>query len=205
MTPPPPFSWIQKLDGLIAYIEGVVLVALLGSLGLLSLTDVVLGFFDGGLSWINRFFAFSMLWLGLLGASLATRQGRHINIDLFSRFIPIEKARWGLEIITSLAAAVVCAVFAKQGWTYIFEIEAEGADILFTIAGVGIEHYWQYIVIPAAFAMMGARFLLRSVIGALAIMGLSDPPDDGREVPDQAVDEAVDEAAATGAQGGSAT
>lgn len=46
-------------------------------------------------------------WLAMLGASLATSSGKHINIDVIMRFIPV-KARVPAAIAASLAAAIVC-------------------------------------------------------------------------------------------------
>ncbi len=47
------------------------------------------------------------LWLALLGASLATAQGKHINIDVVMRFLT-PKMRLPVALIGWLAAAVVC-------------------------------------------------------------------------------------------------
>jgi len=47
------------------------------------------------------------LWLALLGASLATAQGKHINIDVVMRFLT-PKMRLPVALIGWLAAAAVC-------------------------------------------------------------------------------------------------
>jgi hypothetical protein len=47
------------------------------------------------------------LWLALLGASLATAKGKHINIDVLVRFLPA-KARVPAAIASWLAAGAVC-------------------------------------------------------------------------------------------------
>jgi hypothetical protein len=48
------------------------------------------------------------LWLALLGASLATAQGKHINVDVVMRFLT-PKMRLPVALIGWLAAALVCA------------------------------------------------------------------------------------------------
>ena len=51
------------------------------------------------------------LWVALLGASLATAQGKHINVDVVMRFLPI-KMRVPVAILGWMAACVVCATGA---------------------------------------------------------------------------------------------
>jgi len=48
------------------------------------------------------------LWLALLGASLATGQGKHINVDVVMRFLT-PKLRVPVAVVGWLTAAVVCA------------------------------------------------------------------------------------------------
>ena len=50
-------------------------------------------------------------WLAMLGASLATGGGKHINIDAFLRFVP-KKLKMPSFISASLATVVVCFIAA---------------------------------------------------------------------------------------------
>lgn len=59
--------------------------------------------FFGGVSELARRFT---LWLALLGASLATAQGKHINVDVVMRFLS-PRARVPVAVLGWLAAAVV--------------------------------------------------------------------------------------------------
>jgi TRAP-type C4-dicarboxylate transport system permease small subunit len=47
------------------------------------------------------------LWLALLGASLATAQGKHINVDVVMRFLPVS-FRVPVAVLGWLAAATMC-------------------------------------------------------------------------------------------------
>jgi len=49
------------------------------------------------------------LWLALIGASLATSRGKHIHVDVFTRYLP-KKFRAPIAVIGWLSAAVFCAV-----------------------------------------------------------------------------------------------
>jgi TRAP-type C4-dicarboxylate transport system permease small subunit len=44
--------------------------------------------FDGGIVWADSLLRIMVLWIALIGAVVASRDQRHINIDLISRFLP---------------------------------------------------------------------------------------------------------------------
>lgn len=98
--------------------------AVLGSitLGLLlgkAWQDVGIDYFSNVLNWLQDASTLTLLgglrgvgtrltiWLALLGASLATASGKHINIDVVMRFLR-PKARVPVAITGWLAAAMVC-------------------------------------------------------------------------------------------------
>lgn len=54
------------------------------------------------------------LWVALLGASLATGQGKHINVDVAMRFLPL-KMRVPVAVLGWMMAALVC-VSASYGF-----------------------------------------------------------------------------------------
>ena len=60
--------------------------------------------FVGGASELAKRFT---LWLALLGASVATAQGKHINVDVVMRFLS-PRARVPVAVLGWVAAAVVC-------------------------------------------------------------------------------------------------
>lgn len=65
------------------------------------------------------------LWLALLGASLATGAGKHINIDVVFRFVPA-RLRKPIAITNYAAAALVCSA-AVWGFFDHIAIESYGA------------------------------------------------------------------------------
>jgi TRAP-type C4-dicarboxylate transport system permease small subunit len=67
--------------------------------------------FFGGVSDLAKRFT---LWLALLGASLATAQGKHINVDVVMRFLS-PRARVPVAVLGWLAAAVV-SISASWGF-----------------------------------------------------------------------------------------
>jgi TRAP-type C4-dicarboxylate transport system permease small subunit len=66
------------------------------------------------------------LWLALLGGSLATGAGKHINIDVIFRFVP-SKFRLPIAVLNYLAAALMCFA-AVWGFFDHLAIESFGAN-----------------------------------------------------------------------------
>ena len=65
------------------------------------------------------------LWVALLGASIATGQGKHINVDVVMRFLT-PKARVPVALIGWLAACVMCFAAA---WGFFDQIAVEDFHI----------------------------------------------------------------------------
>jgi C4-dicarboxylate transporter DctQ subunit len=141
-------QWIEKA-------ETVLLILILTVMILLSFLQVLLrNFFDQGLLWGDIFLRNMVLWVGFIGASLATREGKHINIDLFTRFL---SGRWRAfaQMVTHVSAAVVCIVLADAGWTFVMDEKLYATKIFAEIPA----WYFQ-IIIPVGFVLMAFRFLV---------------------------------------------
>ncbi len=73
----------RLLAGALGRLEDALLVALLGVLLLLASTQILLrNLFDAGLTWADPLLRVLVLWLGLLGAMIASRSGKHITLDV---------------------------------------------------------------------------------------------------------------------------
>lgn len=94
-----------------ATIAGLFLGSQWGDFGVLYFSNVLawlqnasfLVFFGGASDIAKRL----TLWLALLGASVATGQGKHINVDVVMRFLS-PKARVPVAVLGWVAAAIVC-------------------------------------------------------------------------------------------------
>ena len=79
---------LARLSGILLALERGVLVLLFSLMIVLAFAQVVLrNFFSVGLIWADPLLRNSVLWLGFIGASLATQQDKHIRIDLVGRFL----------------------------------------------------------------------------------------------------------------------
>jgi TRAP-type C4-dicarboxylate transport system permease small subunit len=159
---PPPAagpSWLQRGNRLIARLEDGLLILLLVAMIALAATQIALrDIWESGLEWGDPITKVLVLWVTMLGAIAATRDGNHINIDLLSRFLPI-KAQSVNRMITDLFAALVCAVLAYHAARMVI-IDHEAA----TQAFAAVPTWLCEIIIPIGFAVMGLRFLSASLL-----------------------------------------
>jgi C4-dicarboxylate transporter DctQ subunit len=146
-------SWIEKG-------ETVLIVFIVLFMVLLAFLQVVLrNVFSQGILWGDILLRQMVLWIGFIGASLATREEKHINIDLFGRMLP-GKGKRVVKIITHFFSAVVCLFLVKAAWVFVIE-EREMATTLFN----DIPSWYFQLIIPVGFLLMAFRFLIHMVEG----------------------------------------
>lgn len=81
------------------------------------------------------------LWLALLGGSLATGAGKHINIDVIFRFVPA-RFRLPIAVVNYLAAALMCfgAVWGFFDHLAIESFGAKADDTVSAKVSISLDH-----------------------------------------------------------------
>lgn len=149
-------------------LEGSVVALLLAAMLVLSFGQILLrNVAHTGLLWIDPLLRHLLLWVGFMGAMLATRLDRHINVDAFTRLLG---GRWlrGVRAATSLSAATLCVVLSSACMAALRE-EA-GAH---TAGFLGIPVWCLQTVMPFALFVMASRFFRH---GIESIGGRLPPP-----------------------------
>src|SRR5919109_963423 len=104
---------LHWLDHWLASLERALVVLLLtGLLGLGLLQVIARNFLASGLFWADELLQHMVLWLGFLGASLATREHRHLSIDVLTHVLP---PRWqlGCGLLVNAAALAICVLLVQ--------------------------------------------------------------------------------------------
>lgn len=136
--------------------EDLVLVLLLGGLVLLAGAQILMrNLFDAGLPWADPLLRLIVLWLALAGALAATRDDRHIRIDLLSHFLP-ERLKVWTDRLTGTFTSVVCALIAWHGGRLVWLEYQDG-----TMIAPGIPAWTAESIIPLGFGLMALRFAVR--------------------------------------------
>ena len=85
-------SLVGRLLRMTALVEDALLVLILAAMVGLAATQIILrNLFDGAILWADPMLRVGVLWVGMIGAMVATRSDKQISVDAVSQFLP---ARW---------------------------------------------------------------------------------------------------------------
>ncbi len=149
-------------DRWLTRVEDLALSALLGTMVVLSGLQILLrNLFDSGLTWIDPLLRVLVLWLGLVGATVAARRGKHIRIDLVNRYLGGLGQRLA-EAAGNAFTAAVCALIAWHGTRMVL------GEREYATSGVLDVPVWVLqLVIPAAFGLVALTYLVSTVTALL--------------------------------------
>jgi TRAP-type C4-dicarboxylate transport system permease small subunit len=151
-------SIVGRLLRATAIIEDAILVLILAAMVVLATTQIVLrNFFDGAILWADPLLRVAVLWVGMIGAMVATRNDKQISIDAVSRFL---SPRWRgrVRVLTDLFTAAVSTVVAWSAFRLVVDDRAAA------ITDVAFVPVWICeTVLPVAFGTIALRYLLFAI------------------------------------------
>jgi TRAP-type C4-dicarboxylate transport system permease small subunit len=151
-------KYIRQIDNALAKVEEFVLIVLLIiMLGLGFLQVLLRNFFGSGVPGADLFLRHSVLWIGLIGASLATKSEKHINMDALSRVLS-PKVKNRVDILLNFIAACFSALFVLASYLFVKDeyLNGEGKTLFLNLPGWVVE-----LIIPVAFGIITFRFLVK--------------------------------------------
>ena len=152
-------SWLTLAARIELAIENGLLVALLGFLIVFSFAQIVLrNVFSIGVTWGDGLTRVVVLWLALLGALAASRDGRHIRMNAFLQWLP-PRLQVVVGVGSDLFAAVVSAARAYFAFEFVRQARSYGDVLLGQFPA-----WWFESIMPVAFALIAYRFLLHALL-----------------------------------------
>jgi TRAP-type C4-dicarboxylate transport system permease small subunit len=149
----------ERLDKTIGRVEKTLMVLFLGVMIMVAFAQIALRNLLGvGLPWSEPLVRYLVLWVGFIGASLAAREGRHITIEV----VKLQSSANGRRYLAALSqgcAAVVCAMMTWAAVNFVRD-DAQIGNRTF----LDLPTWIPETIIPATFAIMSLRFLLRMVL-----------------------------------------
>lgn len=141
----------------LAGIERMLVSACLGSMVILVLLQILLrNFYNSGIVGSDSLVKHLVLWVGFLGAGLATKEKSHIRIDIASRILP-KGIKAAAQILVDLFSVAICAGLVYAAYSFV-SIEYEAGE---TIPFLQIPVWVMELIIPAGFLVIALRFLLQ--------------------------------------------
>lgn len=148
-------SFLKTFDGILERLEKFVLISVLSFVIGLSFLQVILrNFVGGGFIWGDVLLRQMVLWIGLIGASIATKENRHLNIDIVSKIVS-SKAKYFINILINIMSAYICSLLLKASFRFVVSEKSFGTTVL--------ENFPVWIfetIFIIAFCLMMFRFVL---------------------------------------------
>ena len=146
---------LALIRNMLAWLEEAFLCGLLSGMIILACVQIFLRFFfSSGFVWADPLLRYMVLWAGLFGAAVATKQGKHITIDIISHMLPEQYQSW-LQALLNLFATGVCSILTYAAVIFVRDEAAYGGRALLDIPSWGLN-----LVFPLAFCIISFRFLI---------------------------------------------
>ncbi len=136
-------------------IEVGVLALMLLALVVLGCAQIVLrNAFNSGILWADPLMRHLVLWLGALGAALASARMRHISVDALSRLLPRSALPTRRAVVYGVTA--VAAYMLMIATIRLIVDERSFGDVAF----LGVRTWVLQLILPLSFALIAYRTLL---------------------------------------------
>jgi len=151
-------SFCQQIVMILQKIEDTVLVGLLLLMICMAVLQIFMrNLFDSGILWGDSLVKVLVLWIGLMGAMIASRNSHHISIDILSKFLP-EQIKKITNFIISVFTSLVCGIMAYYSLSFVIMEKQDGYTAFANIPAWACES-----IIPIAFAIISLRYLFLSI------------------------------------------
>ena len=123
------------------------------------------------IEWIDMFLRQLVIIVSFLGAALATRRRKHINIDALSKLLPKAAQRW-MTVVTNTLAFLVCAILSYTGARFVQD------SIEFPKELLPWADEWTFqLMFPIGFGLLALHFGVRVAESALGYQEPQAKPD----------------------------
>ena len=141
----------------LSWLKETFLCLLLFAMILLACLQIFLRiFYASGILWADPLLRYMVIWVGLFGASVATKRSKHISIDIISHFVPERFQPW-LHTLINFFSAGVCIALTYAAILFVRD------EALYGGRGIlDIPSWYLNLAYPLAFGIIGLRFLILS-------------------------------------------
>ncbi len=151
---------LRLVDRALIGVEVAGVTAALSLMVVLKFADVVMrNTGHGGIPEFASIAQHLVIWVGMLGASLAAADRKHIAIELFAPLVT-PQGRRVVEGIVDVATIFFCALVCYIAWQWIEFDERANPKTLFEVAAIDLKfkRWWSLSIVPIGFGLIGLRF-----------------------------------------------
>jgi len=158
-------SFLERAQMILYRVEDSILVGLLMLMITLAVLQIFLrNLFETGIVWSDVLVRILVLWVGLVGAMVASRKGNHINIDIMERFLS-ERAKIIVNFVVELFTAFICSMVAYYSIRFVQMELVDGGR-----AFANVPTWVCEAIIPFAFVVIAIRYVLLSIVNLKRIV-----------------------------------
>ena len=145
----------NKWDTKISRMETVLVTILLTLMILTAFSQIVLrNFFASGIDWGDALVRYLVVWVAFIGAAIATREGKHITIDVLSRWLT-GRGSIAVQALACFFSAVICGLLTLAAIKFIWFEAQMGGTAFFTLP------VWvPELIMPVTLGLMTLRFVM---------------------------------------------
>ena len=158
-------TFTKRAQMILHRVEDAILVGLLLLMIGMAVTQIFLrNLFGAGIVWSDVMVRILVLWVGLVGAMVASRQDNHIAIDILDRYLP-ERAKVYTNFVVRLFTALICTIVAYYSMLFV--------QMEFTDGGMAFARVPNWLceaIIPFAFTVIALRYFLLSFVNLKKIV-----------------------------------
>ncbi len=148
----------ERVDAFIDRVEQTFISILLSVMILIAFLQIVLrNLFATGLTWGDPLVRNLVLWVGFIGAALATREGKHISIDVMSQLVP-SRGKIVIEVIIHVSSFIICGLLTFAAVKFIRNEALMGNSTF-----LGIRAWVPELILPITFGLMTLRYGFQSL------------------------------------------
>ena len=152
---------IKAIDAILNKVESALLIFMLATMVIVAFGQVMLrNVFHTGISGADILLRHLVLWIGFLGAAIATSEERHINIDALRRFLS-PRIRSAVDVLTDIFAAIICYFLMNAALTFVKNELLDNRMVYQNIPA-----WYVQVIIPIGFGLLVINFILRAIIRA---------------------------------------
>jgi TRAP-type C4-dicarboxylate transport system permease small subunit len=135
--------------------EDAVLVVILSGMIVLAAGQIVLrNFFDIGFIWSDEALRLMVLWIAVAGAVAASRNDKHINVEVLDRFLP-GRVKTLKNLLIHGFTAGICGIVSWHSFLFV-RMSHEYGDVLLG----GIPAWLLQAILPVGFGLIAYRYTL---------------------------------------------
>ncbi len=145
---------ILKINDVLSKVEGVFLCIFLMSMIVLAFVQVVArNVFNAGIPWADTVVRLLVIWVGFLGAALATKLDQNLTIEVLTKYMS-DRAKHATGVAVKVFAVVVCYFLFMASLKFLANERSTGEQFLDLFPS-----WYTLIIIPITFVLIPFHLL----------------------------------------------